>query len=75
MLSADGKNIACAECGIKFTPRRKNQRYHNTACRWRAWNRRHPRQVMRDPFIDAGKTLKKEVSTKDKSIWDVVKGR
>lgn len=33
----------CANCGRLFPQRRRWARYCSAACRWDAWNRRHPR--------------------------------
>jgi len=40
----------CAECGRRFKAARPEARYHNVRCRWKAWDKAHPRvRVMRAP--------------------------
>jgi len=29
----------CEGCGKPFTKKRKNQKYHNGSCRWKAWSK------------------------------------
>jgi hypothetical protein len=33
-------SLACAHCGVQFTPTRSDQRYHNDSCRLQAWRQR-----------------------------------
>ena len=37
---------ACQECGKLYRLSRQDKRYCSPACRWKAWDRAHPRQKL-----------------------------
>lgn len=39
------KTLNCAECGNDFTQYRSWQKFCSSKCRWRNWDKRHPRTL------------------------------